>query len=336
MSSYTFKSTLSDVTLFRVCATGSKIYFLAGLEIYEYDPAGAGTETKIITSANYDARDMVCFGDNVYFGHSESGTGDYIVARWDGTVDNATDVVTIASAPGANSNFTLYSNDAYIAAVARSQADDAVYAKHSADGSSWSNSTITSEWAADLGFTDTELNQFDSETPPVDAFCKDAEETSPRDCLQNHMLSFTAGVWSELVADPDHPSYGGNSGVYFTSEASPLYTEDFVSFGTPGNGDVNFIKTIGVPFTLGYFNDSVDSNTKFYKWGGANWISMDDTASEEFLGNIWAARMDDGSVYLVLDNIYTGNQEVWERADPIKERWALTHTASGIPGSILV
>jgi hypothetical protein len=345
------KSVPGTGNLYDVCVDSQKIYFLddgSEGDVYEYVPS-TDTLTKILDVSALDANTVAIesiawFSSELYIlAEYEDIGGEYkwLIQKWDGTVNGLTTVYTstgftTSTAAIRSGNAKLYSKSGELIALflgnqATNLTTETVY---STDGSIWN--TVT--WNTDTGQIPNCGGQDDVSLftgYPGDIittrFHIDSSCTSHA-CFR---FNFSTHAWDTIEVDEAQrikTTLVENANRHWEQQTQGHYDNNLDNglFPSPSREP---LASINMPWSPG---TNLSTFEQFDETGNT-WTKLDDLPG----GWSWAyhttiVRLSNGDVYAVGFNSNFSTGSIEKRSLPIGGiSYGLTHSAGGIPGSII-
>jgi hypothetical protein len=315
----------------QVTSDGVNLYFLSnGTDIYRYTP-GTDTLTQISSSATWtpanayisanSACNLCWFGGALYVAmYNDNGAGTEYIQAWKYTGSSWSKVYEDSDSSGGSTDVdVLMSDDNYI--VIAYMLNSTRYYKHSTDGSSWDDSAVpaSTDSLGGSGF-------FHGNDTTFGIFCNASIGSD-----LNHVVQFNAGTWDDVY------NFGSGDGFitaqpdwcWVKESATFKHTIDFSSFIAPADTTTQPAQTYNMPYSVGF---RFGSPITIYLWdtSAGQWSASPEDIDSGLYRH--AVRTDDNEVYVLLSTA------IYERSEPLPDAspYALTHSAGGIPGAILI
>jgi len=319
--------------------------------LVQYDPE-ADTEILIWNETSQGSAfiwNHTVFNGDVYIIASEDSTGDPVVLKYDGTPDSWVEVQKLRVGRTAGTYGNIFANDEYIAAVHvdyQEGIDSIGY--HSADGTSWSESSFeTMPIMGDSLDPGVRCSKIYKYRPIITAFCTTNTGAPDRDCTNTNTMKFNGSGWVDIVS-----GVVDNSDLAFlispiynqlwtweVDGVSLLYTErNTDAFASPDVPD-NQIMPVQTPSYYQQFGiSSGTTSSELYFWQSNNrddWELLDtisdgvNVASSDYPA-MMVFEFDNYNAYFLFYNLDNTQYEIWKRDEPLPGPQATLYFGVGL------
>lgn len=368
MANWAFKSSLSVTYNIRhpACLDGN-IYFIdnrytsgsnnpnhnpAG-DVFEYDPV-TEIQASIFDASAYTDHLKTCslaaFKGDLYMALvlDHGATIEGVVLRWDGTPDDWTEVYSTGEANVGDRYVRLYADTAQIVYLGRqfTPVPDGCNVAYSSNGTDWSAGSISENPAEPgNGF----FGEFDHTVHwPLGFYDRFCTAVSGSNCSDNDVFGWGGASFSLFSESPSrllgqsspngNVHFGGDNNVYEMpadmSTSAALSADIGAAYLLNGVAAALGVERLAASTKIYQYNDTLD------QWDLLEEMVLNAGVTPRFLAaSVWLANGATANGLLLGSNSDSGNWEVWERDEAFPTSgvdFGLTHSAAGIPGSILI
>lgn len=289
---------------------GTDIYYIdSSFDIRRF-VISTNTDSIIVNDTTPDDNPQypVWFNNNLYF-ITRSGS-DSKVYRWNGSVDNITNVRTLTAGSG---NRCLWEDGNYMVCVGRGGIGSyAPVTYYTTTGSGWNAATWSDYGVAYSGIVIDNMREHSSLGAHA-RFCMSmAPCSSP---YVTYEFVGGSGQWVKQYENTKSPVMVGPDVIWTVSPSE--YTTDWVSFPSPSTSITAVMAGYNMPYSMGFSTEVSTTDIYYFDSGASDWTFFEAVSNNDFGGSDSTfIRMSDYNVYAIVE--ISGNWEVWER----DEIWA--------------